>query len=110
MSEDELLPLHDQPEASGFDVVLRGYDRRQVEDYIERVEVALAEADHRHAEDGERLAALEHEVAAVHVRLEDAEQRAAGLPDPARHHAPTGRGGGRADRLAGPGAGGGEQR
>jgi cell division septum initiation protein DivIVA len=83
MSEDDHLHLPAEQETSGFDVVLRGYDRRQVEDYVERVEVALAEADREHLEDGERLAALSQEVAALQVRLADAEQRAAGLPEPA---------------------------
>ena len=83
MTDDDLLPLSDEQEAHGFDVVLRGYDRRQVEDYVERVEVALAEADRQHTEDGERLTLLEHEVTSLQARLADAEQRAAGLPEPA---------------------------
>lgn len=83
MSDHELLPLSDEQEATGFDVVLRGYDRRQVEDYVERVEVAMVDAERQHAEDGERLALLEQEVAALQSRLDDAEKRAAGLPEPA---------------------------
>lgn len=82
MNED-LVPLSDEQDAAGFDVVLRGYDRRQVEDYVERVEVALAEAERQHAEDGERLTVVEHEMAALQSRLAEAEQRAAGLPEPA---------------------------
>jgi cell division septum initiation protein DivIVA len=80
---DDLLPLSDEHEPSGFDVVMRGYDRRQVEDYVERVEVALVEADRQHSDDGERLAALELEVGSLQSRLVEAEQRAAGLPEPA---------------------------
>lgn len=83
MSDEHLLPLQDEPESTGFDVVLRGYDRRQVEDYVERVEVALAEADRQHADDGERLATLEQEVLSLHHRVAEAEERAAGLPEPA---------------------------
>jgi cell division septum initiation protein DivIVA len=83
MTDEDLIPLNEEHEATGFDVVLRGYDRRQVEDYVERVEVAMGEADRQHTEDGERLAALEHEVAALQGRLADAEKRAAGLPEPA---------------------------
>ncbi len=83
MSDDDLLPLSEEHEGSGFDVVLRGYDRRQVNDYVERVEVAVADAERQHTEDGERLAALELEVQSLQVRLADAEREAAGLPEPA---------------------------
>lgn len=82
MTEDDLLPLQGDHEAAGFDVVLRGYDRHQVEDYIERVELALGEADRAHREDGERLAALEEELRAAKVALSDLERRAAGMPEP----------------------------
>ncbi|MCW2599852.1 MAG: hypothetical protein JWM02_1681 [Frankiales bacterium] len=83
MTDDDLLPLPTEQETTGFDVVLRGYDRRQVEDYVQRVEVALSEADRQIADDGERLAALEVEVASLHSRVVEAEQVAAGLPEPA---------------------------
>lgn len=83
MSDEHLLPLQDDVETTGFDVVLRGYDRRQVEDYVERVEVALADADRQHAEDGERLAVLEQELLALQRRVAEAEEAAAGLPEPA---------------------------
>ncbi|MCU1603423.1 MAG: hypothetical protein JWO22_4132, partial [Frankiales bacterium] len=82
MSDEHLLPLHDEEDTGGFDTALRGYDKRQVEDYVERVEVALSDADRQHIEDGERMAALELELAALRDRLADAEQRAAGLPEP----------------------------
>jgi cell division septum initiation protein DivIVA len=82
MSDEHLLPMHDAEDAGGFDVVMRGYDRRQVEDYVERVEVALSDADRLHAEDGQRIAALEQELAALRERLAEAEHRAAGLPEP----------------------------
>lgn len=82
MTDEEMLPLQGDHDTGGFDVVLRGYDRHQVEDYIERVELALGEADRLHREDGERLAALEEEVRAVKVALAETERRAAGLPEP----------------------------
>lgn len=82
MSDEPLLPLSDVEDAGGFDTVLRGYDKRQVEDYVERVEIALGDADRQHAEDGQRLAALEHELTQLRERLADAEARAAGLPEP----------------------------
>src|SRR5438067_9239872 len=81
MSDEHLLPLSDEEDAGGFDTVLRGYDKRQVEDYVERVEIALGDADRQHAEDGQRLASLQQEIAALHERLTEAEQRAAGLPE-----------------------------
>ena len=81
--EDDLVTPPEEQETSGFDVVLRGYDRRQVEDYVERVEIALAGADRQHADDGERLAALETQVLSLQSAVSEAEQRAAGLPEPA---------------------------
>ena len=45
----------DEPDGGDFDVVLRGYDRRQVLDYIARVDLALSDADRMHQEDGERI-------------------------------------------------------
>jgi DivIVA domain-containing protein len=83
MDDDQLVPLTDDDQPSGFDVVLRGYDRRQVDDYLDRVEAALNEADARHADDAGRLAALESQVTDMHERLADAERRAAGRPEPA---------------------------
>jgi len=82
-SESDLVPLQSDSEATGFDMVLRGYDRRQVDDYCDRVDAAMHEADQRHAEDGERLQSFEQEVAQLRTRLEQAEKRAAGQPEPA---------------------------
>ena len=81
--EQQLVPLSDDEQPSGFDVVLRGYDRRQVDDYLDRVEAALNDADARHAEDAQRLTALESQVIDMHERLADAERRAEGRPEPA---------------------------
>ena len=82
MDDDQLVPLSDDDQPNGFDVVLRGYDRRQVDDYLDRVEAALNDADARHAEDTGRLAALESQVTDRHARLADAERRAEGRPEP----------------------------
>jgi DivIVA domain-containing protein len=83
MDDDQLVPMTDEEQQpSGFDVVLRGYDRRQVDDYLDRVEAALNDADARHAEDAQRLAALERQVTDMHERLADAERRAEGRPEP----------------------------
>jgi DivIVA domain-containing protein len=81
--DQQLVPLSDDEQPNGFDVVLRGYDRRQVDDYLDRVETALNDADARHAEDAQRLTALESQVTDMHERLADAERRAAGRPEPA---------------------------
>jgi cell division septum initiation protein DivIVA len=70
-------------DGSGFDVVLRGYDRRQVEDYVHRVELTLGDADRQHHEDGERILALEEELAKAQLALGEAQRRAEGQPDPA---------------------------
>lgn len=83
MNDEQLVPLSDDEQPTGFDVVLRGYDRRQVDDYLDRVEAALNDADARHAEDAQRLAALESQVVDMHERLADAERRAEGRPEPA---------------------------
>ncbi|MEO6204295.1 MAG: DivIVA domain-containing protein [Mycobacteriales bacterium] len=81
--DEDLLPVSHDEQPSGFDVVLRGYDRRQVDDYLDRVEVALQEADSRHAQDTARIGAIEEELTALQARLDDAERRAAGRPEPA---------------------------
>src|SRR3954471_5752795 len=83
MDDEQLVPLTDDDQPSGFDVVLRGYDRRQVDDYLDRVEAALNDADARHADDAGRIAALESQVTDMHERLSDAERRGAGRPEPA---------------------------
>src|SRR4051794_41209753 len=80
--EDDLLPMHEDEPAGDFDIVLRGYDRRQVNDHLARFEAALGEAHDRAAEDATRIAALERQVTEQHERLVDAERRAAGRPQP----------------------------
>jgi DivIVA domain-containing protein len=83
MTDDDLLPLSDEHESSGFDVVLRGYDRRQVDDYVGRVEVAITDADNRTADALGRATTLEQQAADLQLRLASAERLAEGLPDPA---------------------------
>src|SRR4051794_41818760 len=80
--EDDLLPMHEDEPAGDFDIVLRGYDRRQVNDHLARFEAALGEAHDRAAEDATRIAALERQVTEQHERLVDAERRAAGRAPP----------------------------
>jgi cell division septum initiation protein DivIVA len=80
-SDDELVPLDEQQDGGGFDVVLRGYDRRQVEDYIHRVELALGEADRNHREDFERITELEADLLSARSQLADAERRLEGRPE-----------------------------
>ena len=83
MSDDDLVPLSDEGDATGFDVVLRGYDRRQVDEHLDKVALAWSDADRQHADDSARRTALEQQLAAQQTALADAEQRAAGLPEPA---------------------------
>ena len=81
---DDLVPLNDDDaQSGGFRHVLRGYDPKQVEDYLDRVEVALNEGDERHAEDLRRVAALEQQVGELTGRLTEAERRASGRPESA---------------------------
>ena len=74
----DIVPLAPDDEPAGFDVALRGYDRSQVNDYLERVEVALNEADQRHAQDIARVGSVEQELAAVRQQLAEAERNASG--------------------------------
>ena len=67
----DLVPLN-TGEAAGFDVVLRGYDRRQVDDYCDQVDIALNESEARHAENGEQMAAMQAELREVQERLVEA--------------------------------------
>lgn len=83
MSDDDLVPLSDEGDSTGFDVVLRGYDRRQVDEHLDKVAQAWADADRQHADDSARRAALEQQLAGQQSALADAEQRASGLPEPA---------------------------
>jgi cell division septum initiation protein DivIVA len=79
---DDLLPPHDEADATGFDIVFRGYDRRQVEDYIERVEIALTDADRLHQQDVVALEQARRQLAETEAKLIEAERRAAGQPEP----------------------------
>lgn len=81
--DEDLLPGTGDEQPSGFDIVLRGYDRRQVDDYLDRVEVALQQADARHAHDSGRVGELEAALADLRDRLAAAERRAEGRPEPA---------------------------
>lgn len=83
MTDDDLLSLTHDQDSTEFNVVMRGYDRREVNDYLERYDVILADAERLHAEDGARLAVLEREVAILQGRVVEAEEHAAGLPEPA---------------------------
>ena len=72
--QTELLPLLEG--ASTFDVVLRGYDRHQVHEHVERLEadlrIAVAERDTvaaRLTELAGQLAAAHNEIDALHARL-----------------------------------------
>jgi len=83
MSSDtsmDLVPL--TTSEPGFARVRRGYDPQQVEDYLDRVELALNDADARHAEDERRRTGLEGQLQELKAQMADAERRAAGRPEP----------------------------
>jgi cell division septum initiation protein DivIVA len=71
----ELLPIHEAQHS--FDVVLRGYDRSQVADTIERLEadfrIAIADRDAAAA----RSAELAHQLTALHGEIESLRRKAA---------------------------------
>ena len=79
----DLLPLHEEAEPTGFDVVLRGYDRNQVNDYLDRVEAMVAETDARHTEDTRRFQEYERQLAEQRSHLDAALAQAEGRPEPA---------------------------
>ena len=66
--EPDVVPLQTEAEPTVFDKVLRGYDPRQVNDYLDRVDAALADADTRHGEDDERLTAAQGELEGLRQR------------------------------------------
>lgn len=82
-----LLPLSDGAALPSFDVALRGYDRRQVDEYLDRVEhdLAVAQSDREAAVERatvteQRLDSLEKEVRAARQQLvESARPTYAGL-------------------------------
>ncbi|MEP6695712.1 MAG: DivIVA domain-containing protein [Pseudonocardiales bacterium] len=76
-----LLPVNDPSALPTFDVALRGYDRRQVSEYLDRIErdLAITQADRTaavsHARAMEqRLAELQKELHAERERLVESEQ------------------------------------
>ncbi len=80
---DDLVPMEGS-EPVGFDVVrFGGYDRRQVDDYLDRIDEHINGLDARHAHDTARITALQAEVEELKERLDDAEGRASGQPEPA---------------------------
>ena len=80
---DDLVPMEGS-EPVGFDVVrFGGYDRRQVDDYLDRIDEHINGLDARHAHDTARVTALQGELEELRTRLDDAEARAAGQPEPA---------------------------
>ncbi len=80
---DDLVPMEGS-EPVGFDVVrFGGYDRRQVDDYLDRIDEHINGLDARHAHDTARITGLQGEVEQLRERLDDAEKRASGQPEPA---------------------------
>lgn len=85
--EPDLLPMTATPALPTFDLALRGYDRRQVDEYLDRIEhdLAVAQADRdaasaRIAASEKRLKVLDSELEAVREQLtESARPTYAGL-------------------------------
>ena len=72
---DDLVPMEGS-EPVGFDVVrFGGYDRRQVDDYLDRIDEHINGLDARHAHDTARITALQGELEELRERLDDAEER-----------------------------------
>jgi DivIVA domain-containing protein len=88
---DDLVPMDGaEPEPVGFDVVrFGGYDRRQVDDYLDRVDEHITALDDRHAQDRAAITSLQSDLAELRDRLDDAEKRASGQPEP-RPGSPSG--------------------
>lgn len=83
VDDTDLVPLHSEPEATGFDRVLRGYDPRQVHDYVDRLEAALSDAQLQAAELADQLTETRAELSRLTARTDDLEARAEGRPEPA---------------------------
>jgi len=66
--QTELLPLLEG--ATGFDVVLRGYDRHQVHEHVERLEADLRIAVSERDTVAARLTELAGQVAAAHNEID----------------------------------------
>ena len=59
---DDLVPM-DGAEPVGFDVVrFGGYDRRQVDDYLDRIDEHINGLDARHEQDAARITAVQSEM------------------------------------------------
>ncbi|MCW2621175.1 MAG: hypothetical protein JWL64_777 [Frankiales bacterium] len=79
----DIVPLIDEMDESTFDTSYRGYNKAQVEDYLNRVESALNEADERHLLDTKRFESFEAELTQLREALAQAQEQAAGKPPPA---------------------------
>jgi DivIVA domain-containing protein len=77
----DVVPL-DETDAGNFDTAIRGYNKDQVDDYLDRVERALTEADELHAADTRRFQAYEQQLQELQEQLGQAQQRAEGQPEP----------------------------
>ena len=81
---DETISLDATSPAESFSVVrFGGYDRHQVDDYLDRVEATFNDYDARLAEAGSRTESMQTELDDALERLTRAEQRVAGSPESA---------------------------
>jgi cell division septum initiation protein DivIVA len=61
----------------GFDLALRGYERRQVEDYLANLEAEIATLRHGRDVAADRVAMLEQRLEELHVELQTAQRQVA---------------------------------
>lgn len=71
----DLSYLTDVSVNHGFDVALRGYDRRQVDDYLAQLESELATLRHERESAGDRVGMLEQRLEQLQVELQTAQRQ-----------------------------------
>jgi len=73
----DLSYLNDLGVDHGFDVALRGYDRRQVDDYLAGLESQLATLRHARESAGDRVGMLEQRLEELQIELQTAKRQVA---------------------------------
>lgn len=81
---DDLLPTHepDTQPRTDFDLALRGYDRRQVDDYLVQVDETLADATRKVHGAEQQAVEAKREAARLTEELEREKERVGGEPGP----------------------------
>src|SRR5215207_11400120 len=71
----DLNYLADVGMSHGFDVALRGYDRRQVDDYLAQLESELATLRHERESAADRVGMLEQRLEELQIALQTAQRQ-----------------------------------